>query len=310
MVRELPENSSRLRIRHTTRYHYTAPVRFGLHRLVLRPREGHRTTVVSHRIQLSPRADITWMTDIFGNHIAFAEFREPSDQLTVENEVVIDRLDGGTDEGAAAAPRRSAVTLPVSYLQSEKAVVEAYAVPVYPDEAPQVALWAQNILEQHQPPTAMEAVHAINTAIHRTITYRRREEPGVQSPGATLALTSGSCRDMATLGMEALRSLGLASRFVSGYVESAASTAGHGSTHAWLEAYLPDSGWCGFDPTSGRAVGTRHIPLGVSSHPRGVMPVSGTYDGTSGRSTGLTVNIAITRSQADGLFPAVIPCPV
>jgi transglutaminase-like putative cysteine protease len=310
MVRDLPQHTSRLRIRHTTRYRYTAPVRFGLHRLVLRPREGHRTTVVRHCIQLSPGADITWMTDIFGNHIAFAEFTEPAAELMVENDVIIDRLDGATDEGAATAPRPSAVTLPVSYLQSEKAVVDAYAIPVYPDEADQVAAWTRDILEHQQPPTAMEAVHAINTAIHRTITYRRREEPGVQSPGATLALTSGSCRDMATLGMEALRSLGLASRFVSGYVESAASTAGHGSTHAWMEAYLPDSGWCGFDPTSGRAVATRHIPLGVSSHPRGVMPVSGTYDGSSGRSLGLTVNITISRSQADGLFPAVTPCPV
>ncbi|MES2706543.1 MAG: transglutaminase family protein [Verrucomicrobiota bacterium] len=310
MVREIPENASRVRIEHITRYRYTAPVRFGLHRLVLRPREGHRTTVVSHRLRLQPEADLTWMTDVFGNHIAFAEFLEPSAELVVENEVIIDRLDAASDGGAVSASRPSAVTLPVSYLQSEKAVVDAYTASVYPDETEQVRLWTREILTAQQPATAMDAVRAVNAAIHRNITYRRREEPGVQSPGATLALASGSCRDMATLGMEAVRTLGLAARFVSGYVESSASMAGRGSTHAWMDAYLPDSGWCGFDPTSGQSTGSRHIPLGVSSHPRGVMPVSGTYDGTTGRSLGLTVHIAITSSTPDGLFPAAATlCP-
>ena len=83
-------------------------------------------------------------------------------------------------------------------------------------------------------------------------------------------------------------------------MESSASAAGKGSTHAWMEAYLPDSGWCGFDPTSGRPTGTRHIPLGVSSHPRGVMPVSGTYDGTLGRSLGMSVSLSITGCGAAG----------
>lgn len=309
MTREMSEAVSRLKIEHITRYRYTAPVSFGLHRLVLRPREGHRTTVVSHKLRLQPRALLTWMTDVFGNHIAFAEFLEHSDEMTVINEVVMDLLDPESDEGAASVSRPSTVTLPVSYLQSEKAVVEAYGVPVYPDELEQVRQWTEQVLSAHPASTAMEAVQTISTAIHRLITYRRREEPGVQSPGATLALSSGSCRDMATLGMEAVRSLGLAARFVSGYVESTASAAGRGSTHAWLEAYLPDSGWCGFDPTSGRITGLRHIPLGVSSHPRGVMPVSGSYDGSTGRSTGLSVSLTISRSGPGGVFSADNLCP-
>lgn len=286
---------SRLHITHITEYRYTAPVRFGLHRLVLRPREGHRTTVVQHSLNLQPPANLTWMTDVFGNHIAFAEFREPGSLLRVENKVIIDRIDPDGDGGAVVFAHPSAVTLPVSWLESEKVVASAYAVTVYPDDAQDCADWTRKLLAAGPPAaTAMDAVRAINTGIFQAIAYRRREEPGVQNPRTTLQLASGSCRDMATLGIEAVRSLGLPARFVSGYVESSASAAGKGSTHAWMEAYLPDSGWCGFDPTSGRPTGTRHIPLGVSSHPRGVMPVSGTYDGTLGRSLGMSVSLYIT----------------
>lgn len=298
---------SRVHIHHRTVYRYTAPVKFGLHRLVLRPRENHETTVARHHLSLRPKARMTWMNDIFGNHIAFAEFSEPADELVIDSRVILDRIDRGEDAGGPEPARKSQMTFPLSYLQYEKAAVEAYSIPVYPEEAPELEAWVRSIVGDPTELTAMEAATELNQAIFRTINYRRREEPGVQSPMTTLKLGTGSCRDMATLGIEAIRSLGMAARFVSGYLNSLASLAGHGATHAWLEAYVPDCGWCGFDATSGKATSRNQIPLGVSSHPRGVMPISGRFDSGTGTSLGMTVTLHI--QHEDGMETNGEPTP-
>ena len=130
---------------------------------------------------------------------------------------------------------------------------------------------------------------SVGRAIHKSIKYRRRVEKGVQTPTETLAESSGSCRDMATLMLEALRTLGLPARFASGYLDCAASEAGRASTHAWAEAYLPQIGWIGYDPTLGEATSGKHVLLGVSNHPRGVMPVSGTFFDEHNSYVGMTV---------------------
>jgi transglutaminase-like putative cysteine protease len=91
--------------------------------------------------------------------------------------------------------------------------------------------------------------------------------------------------------MDAARVLGIASRFASGYAHSAATVAGLASTHAWTECYLPDLGWRGFDPTSGKAISIQHIATGVSQHPRGVMPVTGSFVGASHAFRSLEVDV-------------------
>lgn len=118
--------------------------------------------------------------------------------------------------------------------------------------------------------------------IHDSLTYQQREEPGVQHPSETLSLGKGSCRDFATLFMETARNLGLASRFVSGYLNSEISTTDYGATHAWAEVYLPGAGWKGFDPTVGRLVDTDHIPVAVARLPESVPPVEGSFVGGPG----------------------------
>jgi transglutaminase-like putative cysteine protease len=120
-------------------------------------------------------------------------------------------------------------------------------------------------------------VASVARTIRKTIKYQRREAKGVQSPSLTLSAGSGSCRDMATLMLEALRCLGFPARFASGYLECSASEAGRASTHAWAEAYLPSVGWIGYDPMMGEATSGQHIVVGVSNHPRAIMPVSGTF---------------------------------
>jgi transglutaminase-like putative cysteine protease len=127
--------------------------------------------------------------------------------------------------------------------------------------------------------------------LHQSIQYQRRSAKGVQTPLQTLHGATGSCRDMATAMMDAARLLGLASRFASGYLHGSASMAGRASTHAWTEVYLPTLGWRGFDPTTGKETGLQHIATGVSQHPRGVMPLSGTFDGPSGAFLGMDVEV-------------------
>ena len=104
----------------------------------------------------------------------------------------------------------------------------------------------------------------LGTHINQTLSYRLREEPGVQTVAQTLDFGTGSCRDFALLFMEAARCLGLASRFVSGYLHTPPSAANYGSTHAWAEVYLPGAGWKGFDPTVGAIAGTDHIAVAVA----------------------------------------------
>jgi transglutaminase-like putative cysteine protease len=119
----------------------------------------------------------------------------------------------------------------------------------------------------------------LNRKIHRTLSYKIREEPGVQSATVTLSRGTGSCRDFANLFMEAARCLGLASRFVSGYLHAPPSAVNLGATHAWAEIYLPGAGWTGFDPSVGELVGTDHIAVAVARSPESVPPVAGAFIG-------------------------------
>ncbi len=235
------------------------------------------------------------MTDVHGNHVAYAEIPQPAAALVILNEVVLEIPDpGGEPLPPARLPEAS---LPLTYLQTEQELVNAYRQPVWKDEAALLAKWVSGLPGGTQPRNAYRTARWLTGSIHQQITYRRRSERGTQSPATTLQLGTGSCRDMATLGTEALRALGMPARFVSGYLNSAVSAAGLGSTHAWLEVYFPDGGWRGFDATSGRATGPDHIPTGVCAHPRGVMPISGSFDNTTGSSLGMKVELTIRRDS-------------
>ena len=297
----------RFHIIHRTVYRYSAPVRFGMHRLVLRPREGHETTVVEHQLTTVPQARFFWLNDLFGNNVALAEFDDECDYLEIRNEVIIDRMPRSEDAAPKRATLSSATPLPVTYPQTELPVVQGYITPVYPDNQDKVAAWVASLPPPEElHPTALEMVEHVGRCIHRQIKYRRREEPGVQTPEGTLDLGTGSCRDMAVLMMEACRSLGIASRFVSGYLNASASAAGRGATHAWTDVYLPDRGWTGYDPTIGERVSRKHLALGVSAHPRGVMPVSGIFSGPPGAYVGMEVAVFMKQVPAGELLESPV----
>lgn len=285
---------SHLRIIHDTRYLYTRPMRFGTHRLVLRPREGHDLQVEHMTLLIEPAFALEWSRDVFGNSVATVEFLGEGAELKIVSQVDI-RL--------GARPRLAergsgAVSYPPVYDELELTVAGAYLVSIYPEERDRVAAWAWNALRSAAATDAGAMVATLNEIVHRQIGYQLREEKGVQRPLETLAKGTGSCRDLATLLMEACRALGIAARFSSGYLDCPASLAGRASTHAWAEVYLPGRGWTGFDPTLGEQTSAKHIAIGVSNHPRGVMPISGRFFGSSADYLGMKVSVKFERATS------------
>jgi transglutaminase-like putative cysteine protease len=160
------------------------------------------------------------------------------------------------------------VPFPVEFSDLESAIAAVYQATTFPEDVARVNEWVRDAIDLTTVRGAEDAMASVGRAIHNNIKYRRRVAKGVQTPTETLAESSGSCRDMATLMLEALRALGLPARFASGYLDCAASEAGRALTHAWAEAYLPEIGWTGYDPMLGEATSRKHVVTGVSNHPR------------------------------------------
>jgi transglutaminase-like putative cysteine protease len=268
----------RLHIEHLTTYEYAKPVTFERHRLVLRPREQHDLRVERMQLRITPEHHLHWVLDVFGNSIALVDFLQPAATLEIANDIVLERT---APFPASHLHDPWSVPFPPQYDPVEAAITSVYSAPSYIEDVVPVGTWLKGALTTERD-DAEGTMLALCRLVHLTIAYQRRSEKGVQSPARTLERGSGSCRDLATLMMDAARLSGVAARFASGYLHGTASLAGHASTHAWTEVYLPMLGWRGFDPVIGDVVTLNHIVTGVSSHPRGVMPVSGTFVGGKG----------------------------
>ncbi len=283
-----------LRIIHETTYQFSQPVRFGPHRLVLRPREGHDLRVEEMFLNISPDYDLEWSRDVFGNSIATAHFFTPSDTLRIKSTLVVKQT--------GAFPRRSDRPVvhppyPLQFPPLEEGIVAAYRASTFPEDVGRVGAWLQGEIDAGTFSDAETLAAAVNQKVRRAIAYRRREEKGVQSPAETLDCGSGSCRDLATLLLECWRLLGFPARFASGYLNCAASEEGIASTHAWAEVYLPEIGWTGFDPMLGTLTSSQHVVVAVSNHPRGVMPVTGTFYGDPSLYLGMEVSVKTRRIE-------------
>jgi transglutaminase-like putative cysteine protease len=263
-----------LHIVHDTTYFYKKAVRFGPHRLVVRPREGHDVRIEEISVEIEPAFDLEWSRDLFGNCVATAHILSPAERLRIHSEVLLHQT---APFPQRSAQRETSTEFPVHFSEIESAVATAYLATTHPTDVAKVKEWVSTAIDPIIVYDAEEMVASIARRIRQTIKYRQREAKGVQSPSQTLSAGSGSCRDMATLMLEALRSVGFPARFASGYLVGSASEAGHAATHAWAEAYLPSVGWLGYDPMLGEATSGNHIVVGVSNHPRGVMPVTGTF---------------------------------
>ena len=285
-----------LRILHETCYSYTRRVRFGPHRLVLRPREGHDLRVESMEVDASPPAVLRWSRDVFGNSIGTLHFTKPAKELCITSKVLISRT--------PPYPHRKLDTTPTPwppiYDPLEIGVVAAYQQLSYPSDGAAIGKWFRRHYPK-RPRDVEQVVGNLNRVIHENIRYVRRDEKGVLTPAQTLERGVGSCRDFATLLLDAVRSLGVAARFASGYLECSAAEAGYASTHAWIEIYLPGHGWRGYDPTLGTMTTFSHVATGLSNHPRGVMPVTGSYYGPASAFRMLEVSVKLTSETAPTL---------
>lgn len=280
----------RIEIRHLTRYRFGAEVRLGPHSLLLRPRDGHDLRVAASVLDITPGCQVTWRRDLYDNVLAEAQLDGlVTTELVIESRVQVELYEMAPLDFVV---QEHALRFPFNYQPEERAALVPFRETVYPAD-PRLAGWLRPYRSPGPRTETFLVLERLNQRIHDELEYRVREEEGVQPPGRTLELGAGSCRDLAALFVEACRRLGIAARFVSGYIHGPATEAGGGTTHAWAEVYLPGAGWKGFDPTHASLVGPDHVPVAVHRHPESVPPVAGTFTGPAGLRPQLQVDVRI-----------------
>jgi len=279
----------RYKILHRTYYDFSGPVRLEPHALRLRPREGHELRIESSTLEITPPATLRWHRDVEDNSVAIATFATPASQLVIESEVILQQFNEAPLDFLVAD---YATDYPFAYTPEDRVVLAPYMTVAEAPASDRLTEWVANLTQPGERLQTYALLQRLCIHIHQTLGYQLREEPGVQTAADTLSRGTGSCRDFADLFMEAARHLGLAARFVSGYLHAAPSTVNFGSTHAWAEVYLPGAGWKGFDPTTGEIVGTSHFAVAVAMLPESVPPIAGSFVGPPGAS--LNVGVWVT----------------
>ena len=286
-----------LTVTHTTTYRYANPVRFGEHRLMMRPRDSHDLRLLETSLIIRPAARIRWIHDVFGNSIAIARFSEPARELHVES---MFRAQHFPLAEAGVEIETYARRHPFSYDASEVPDIGRTAERHYPDPEHRIDAWARRFVEAAPGHDTMAILTAMTKAIQTEFAYDRRDEMGTQDPVATLKTGTGTCRDYALLMMEAARTLGLAARFVSGYLYDdsrigggEATVIGGGVTHAWAQIYLPGAGWVPFDPTNGLISDRNLIRVAVTRDPSQAVPLKGSFIGKPGDFLMMDVKVEI-----------------
>ncbi len=300
-----------LTVRHLTTYAYAAPVRLGEHRMMLRPRDSNDQRLLNARLEIEPRPHrLRWIHDVFDNCVAIADFAGDTRRLRVENAITLEHI--ASDDLDFQIEER-ARTYPFSYDADEMPDLARAIERHYPDPSGALERWVRQFVNVGRPTDTAPLLMTLTNAIKESFAYERRSAKGTQSPLQTLATRRGSCRDLATLMMEAARALGFAARFVSGYLyvpsrDSGESHLGGGSTHAWCQVYLPGSGWVEFDPTNG-IVGNRDlIRVAVARDARQAIPLHGSYWGDAKDEEGMVVSVTVRRlpelERSDGFDDA------
>lgn len=285
------------RVRHFTTYRYRRPVAFDEHQLLFRPRDSYDQRLFGADLVVLPEpARVRWIHDVFGNCVALVDFAGKAKELRFETDIRVEHSSGELDFRIDAA----ALSYPFAYPGEEAADLAPTIRPHYPNA--EVARWARRFLHASGRTDTGRLLATLCFAIQESFVYARRAERGTQPPGLTLTLRRGTCRDFALLMMEAVRSLGFAARFVTGYVyvsdRDGPELRGGGATHAWCQVYLPGSGWVEFDPTNG-IVGSRDlIRVAVARDPAQAVPLSGSFRGAAGDFVGMDVQVNVTTERA------------
>jgi uncharacterized protein (DUF2126 family)/transglutaminase-like putative cysteine protease len=269
---------------HRTEYHYDRLVALAPHTVRLRPAPHARTPVKAYSLRIEPAGHfINWQQDPFGNFLARVVLPEKTTKFTVTVDLVADM--------AVINPfdffvEESAKDWPFKYADELASELKPYLEPTA--GGPLLDTYMRR-LDRGYGKTTVDFICDLNRQLSSEIKYLIRMEPGVQAPDATLDKKSGSCRDTGWLLVQILRRLGIASRFVSGYLiqlkPDVKALDGPSGTevdftdlHAWAEAYIPGAGWVGLDPTSGLLAGEGHIPLAATPNPSSAAPITGAHD--------------------------------
>jgi len=287
-----------LKIRHSTTYRYARDVTLLPHRMMLVPRGSHSLKLQAASLDCSPAAAIEWTQDVFGNLIATASFACPASTLTITSNISV-------EQDAAAWPvfniAPHAHQYPFVYSDDELTDLGALRNPEHADPEGRLGAWARGIVTRDGTDT-LALLQDLNAAARSGISYIERKEEGTQTPLETMRRRSGSCRDLATLLIEATRQLGLGARAVSGYLHNPLppgsgnpEPAQHGATHAWAEIYLPCAGWIAFDPTNGRMGEAQLIPIAVARNIAQIPPITGSFVGAREDFMAMSVVVIVTR---------------
>ena len=276
----------RVALRHKTTYCYAEPVVLDSQIFRLRPAVHSRTPIEAYSLKIKPAKHfINWQQDPFGNFLARIVFPDPVKELEIDVSVIADLTVINPFDFFVES---YAEKFPFEYDKALKHELEPYLV--VSEKGPLLNKWLKKIDRKSM--TTVDFLVQINQQLQTDIGYNIRMEPGVQTCEQTLGTATGSCRDSAWLLVQILRSLGLAARFVSGYLVQLTSDQksldgpsgpekDFTDLHAWTEVYVPGAGWVGLDPTSGMFAGEGHIPLACTPEPASAAPVSGSYSGTS-----------------------------
>jgi uncharacterized protein (DUF2126 family)/transglutaminase-like putative cysteine protease len=273
----------RVAIHHKTHYRYDKPVNMAPHILRLRPAAHSRTPILGYSLRIQPEKHfINWQQDPFGNWLARLVFPEKTRRFDIEVEViaemtVINPFDFFVEEYAEHYP----------FTYDAQLAKELAPYMEVSEAGPRLKAWLADIDRSEK--AIVDFLVSLNQRLWKAINYTVRLEPGIQSCEETLGLASGSCRDSAWLLVQIMRHLGLAARFVSGYLIQLSAdvkaldgpsgpAADFTDLHAWTEVYVPGAGWIGLDPTSGLFAGEGHIPLACTPDPVSAAPVSGAVD--------------------------------
>jgi transglutaminase-like putative cysteine protease len=298
-----------LTVNHITTYAYSKAVGLGEHRMMLRPRDSYDQRLLSASLDIDPKPQrLTWIHDVFDNCVAIASFVGETRRLRIESNITLDHTPLGGPEFLLEDRARF---YPFSYGAEEMPDLSRALERGHLDPAGELDRWVRRFLHQGRQTETGELLMTLTYAIKEGFSYERRTERGTQSPLQTLDRRRGSCRDFAVLMIEAVRALGLAARFVSGYLyvpdrDSRERYLGGGSTHAWCQVYLPGAGWVEFDPTNG-IVGNRDlIRVAVARDARQAIPLYGSFFGSAEDEEGMVVSVDVRRLPETELSPAEV----
>ncbi|MBF2050984.1 MAG: transglutaminase family protein [Elainella sp. C42_A2020_010] len=285
-------------LEHTTIYRYRNPVRFSEHRAIFLPSSGYGGRILSYGLETNIPSNVRWLMDTLSNNVALIEFSQPAKELVITYRVRGEHF--GIPAIAAFPLDPRAEEVPVQYTPDEWTDLAVFIRPHAEDPDGSLAAWAKSFVAGDQDNT-LDVLQRMMDTIWTNFTYQAREAEGTQSPGETLRLQSGTCRDYAWLMIEALRRLGFACRFVSGYLYDpaldggAVGMTGSGATHAWLQVYLPGAGWRSYDPTNRLTAGFDLIRVAIARHPNQVIPLSGFWFGDAQDYLGMDVKVTIRK---------------